>query len=233
MADEEKLAGCQVITANKIKIGKFMIMNENRPCRVVEATKSKPGKHGTAKIRFVGMDIFTNKKYDYLSSSGSTVQVPEVSKTEWKIDELTPAGMLKLSRELRPGETNKLDADADANAEEDLAIEDINVDEDDAPISVPKPQQEEPKAMSKKELRKLKKARKAGGLTEEEETAYEKTTPMVQPEETKMTHKEIKCPKEELGEKIQAAVAAKSYVIVSILSSMGIESVWGMREVRR
>lgn len=34
------------------------------PCKIVEMSTSKTGKHGGAKVHLVGIDIFTGKKYD-------------------------------------------------------------------------------------------------------------------------------------------------------------------------
>lgn len=37
-------------------------MINDRPCRVVEVTTSKPGKHGHAKANITAIDIFNGKK---------------------------------------------------------------------------------------------------------------------------------------------------------------------------
>lgn len=34
------------------------------PCKIVDMSTSKTGKHGGAKVHLVGIDIFTGKKYD-------------------------------------------------------------------------------------------------------------------------------------------------------------------------
>lgn len=39
------------------------VMLKGRPCKIVEMSTSKTGKHGHAKVHMVGIDIFTNKKY--------------------------------------------------------------------------------------------------------------------------------------------------------------------------
>jgi translation elongation factor P/translation initiation factor 5A len=35
----------------------------DHPTRIADINLSKPGKHGAAKVYFVGVDLFTNKKY--------------------------------------------------------------------------------------------------------------------------------------------------------------------------
>lgn len=39
------------------------VMLKGRPCKIVEMSTSKTGKHGHAKVHMVGIDIFSNKKY--------------------------------------------------------------------------------------------------------------------------------------------------------------------------
>lgn len=57
-------------------------MIKNRPCKVVEMSTSKTGKHGHAKVHYVGLDIFTGKKYEDICPSTHSVNVPNVSRTE-------------------------------------------------------------------------------------------------------------------------------------------------------
>ncbi|PMP95467.1 MAG: translation initiation factor IF-5A, partial [Nitrososphaera sp.] len=46
----------------------------------VEVEKSKPGKHGSAKIRLVAIGFFTGSKKSYMGPSSSKIDVPEVEK---------------------------------------------------------------------------------------------------------------------------------------------------------
>jgi translation initiation factor 5A len=56
-------------------------MLKGNPCKVIETAISKPGKHGSAKIHVLGMDIFTNKKIDDIFSTAETAWTPNVKKT--------------------------------------------------------------------------------------------------------------------------------------------------------
>ncbi|MEO9276297.1 MAG: translation initiation factor IF-5A [Nitrososphaera sp.] len=67
-----------------LKIGSYILLpvdNPNaEPCRIVEYDTSKPGKHGAAKARIVGVGIFDKKKYPHVSPVSAQVQVPLIDK---------------------------------------------------------------------------------------------------------------------------------------------------------
>ena len=56
------------------------ILIKGYPCKIIDVTKSKPGKHGHAKANVTAVDIFTGKKYETSESTGHTVECPIVEK---------------------------------------------------------------------------------------------------------------------------------------------------------
>ena len=44
-------------------------MMKGHPCKIVDMSTSKTGKHGHAKVSLVGIDIFDGKKYEDMSPS--------------------------------------------------------------------------------------------------------------------------------------------------------------------
>lgn len=61
------------------------VMLKGFPCKIVEMSTSKTGKHGHAKVHLVGIDIFTGKKYEDLSPSTHNMEVPQVSRNEYQV----------------------------------------------------------------------------------------------------------------------------------------------------
>ncbi len=71
-------------SVNELKPGKF-VMIDGEPCRVVEIESSKPGKHGSAKMRIVGVGIFDSQKRTLFSPSGEDVEVPIIERKRGQI----------------------------------------------------------------------------------------------------------------------------------------------------
>src|SRR3989338_9467432 len=62
-----------------LRPGNF-VMIDGEPCQVVGLTKSKPGKHGAAKVRLEGMGIFDNRRRFLLKPASAEVSVPVIEK---------------------------------------------------------------------------------------------------------------------------------------------------------
>ncbi|CCH59060.1 hypothetical protein TBLA_0B02180 [Henningerozyma blattae CBS 6284] len=58
---------------------------KGRPCKIVDMSTSKTGKHGHAKVHLVALDIFTGKKMEDLSPSTHNMECPFVKRTEFQL----------------------------------------------------------------------------------------------------------------------------------------------------
>jgi len=65
------------------------IMLDDAPCRVMSVSKSKPGKHGAAKARIVGVGILDGKKRDKVMPGSDRVDVPLIEKKSAQILSIT------------------------------------------------------------------------------------------------------------------------------------------------
>lgn len=67
-----------------LKIGKYVIIDDH-PCRVVSMDKSKPGKHGAAKVNIVAISLSDSSKHSLMKPSDATVEIPIVNRKRAQI----------------------------------------------------------------------------------------------------------------------------------------------------
>jgi translation initiation factor 5A len=72
------------------------VVIKGRPCKIVDMSTSKTGKHGHAKVHLVATDIFNGKKYEDLSPSTHNMDVPNVSRREFQLLDISDDGFLSL-----------------------------------------------------------------------------------------------------------------------------------------
>jgi translation initiation factor 5A len=80
----------------------FVVL-KGRACKIVEMSTSKTGKHGHAKVHMVGLDIFTGKKCEDICPSTHNMQVPNVTRKELEVIDLSEDGFFSMMSE--EGET--------------------------------------------------------------------------------------------------------------------------------
>lgn len=75
-----------------LKVGSY-VMVEDQPCRIVSYSKSKPGKHGSAKARVVAMGVFDGVKRSFVKPRSSQVVVPIIEKRAGQVIALLPSAI--------------------------------------------------------------------------------------------------------------------------------------------
>jgi translation initiation factor 5A len=89
--------------AGEIRKGSHLMI-KGHPCKCIEVSTSKTGKHGHAKAHIVALDIFTGKKYEDLCPTSHNLEVPFVKRTEYQLLTADPdSGEVSLL--LESGET--------------------------------------------------------------------------------------------------------------------------------
>ena len=69
----------KVTTIGELKPGSFVLIDDV-PCKVINTTHSKPGKHGAAKVRIEAVGIVDDKKRAIVQPADARIDVPIIEK---------------------------------------------------------------------------------------------------------------------------------------------------------
>ena len=75
-----------------LRAGSYIII-DGEPCRIMNYTKSKPGKHGSAKARIVAVGVFDEAKRTLVKPVNAQVEVPIIQKKGGQVIALLPAAI--------------------------------------------------------------------------------------------------------------------------------------------
>jgi translation initiation factor 5A len=75
-----------------LKEGSYIVI-DGEPCKVVEVEKSKPGKHGSAKVRLTGISIFTGSKKSVIGTVDTHIEIPMIDKRSAQVISTTPTSV--------------------------------------------------------------------------------------------------------------------------------------------
>lgn len=82
------------VDLGSLKIGSYILLPvgdqaTGEPCRIVEYDTSKPGKHGAAKARIVGVGVFDGQKRPHVGPVSMQVHVPLIDKRTGQVISIT------------------------------------------------------------------------------------------------------------------------------------------------
>ncbi|XP_052821125.1 eukaryotic translation initiation factor 5A-like [Mya arenaria] len=89
---------------SSLRKGQFVCI-KGHACKIVEMSTSKTGKHGHAKVHLVAIEIFTGKKYEDICPSTHNMEVPNVSRKEFSLNDISDDDFVSLMDE--QGETRE------------------------------------------------------------------------------------------------------------------------------
>ena len=81
-----------------LRVGSYIII-DGEPCRIMNYTKSKPGKHGSAKARIVAVGVFDDAKRTLVKPVSAQVEVPIIEKKGGQVIALLPAAVQVMDLE--------------------------------------------------------------------------------------------------------------------------------------
>ena len=68
-------------------------MIDGEPCRIMDISKSKPGKHGSAKARIVAIGVFDNQKRQFVKPVDLGAEIPIIDKRAGQVFSVNPNGV--------------------------------------------------------------------------------------------------------------------------------------------
>jgi len=88
------VGGCmsKPVDVGSLRVGGYMMV-EGEPCRIVDISKSKPGKHGSAKARIVSIGVFDGAKRSFVKPVDATAEVPIIEKRSGQVFAVNPTGI--------------------------------------------------------------------------------------------------------------------------------------------
>jgi translation initiation factor 5A len=82
----------------ELKVGSYIII-DGEPCKIVNYSKSKPGKHGAAKARIVAIGVFNESKKTIVKPVSAQVDVPLIEKKTGQVIALLPSAVQLMDLE--------------------------------------------------------------------------------------------------------------------------------------
>jgi translation initiation factor 5A len=76
----------------ELRVGGYMMI-DGEPCKIMDITKSKPGKHGAAKARIVAIGVFDGQKRQFVKPVDNNAEVPIIDKRTGQIFAINPSGV--------------------------------------------------------------------------------------------------------------------------------------------
>jgi len=80
------------VDVGSLRVGGYMLI-DNEPCHIVDITKSKPGKHGSAKARIVAIGVFDGQKRQFVKPVDSNTEIPIIDKRVGQVFAVNPNGV--------------------------------------------------------------------------------------------------------------------------------------------
>jgi len=86
------------VDVGSLRVGGYIII-DGEPCHIVDITKSKPGKHGSAKARLVAIGVFDGVKRSFVKPVDLTAEVPMIEKRSAQVFAVMPSSVQLMDLE--------------------------------------------------------------------------------------------------------------------------------------
>ena len=112
-----------------LKIGSYILLPVSdqptgEPCRITEYDTSKPGKHGSAKARIVGVGIFDGQKRPHVGPVSMQIHIPLIDKKAGQIISIIDSNIQVMDSEtFETIDIDMIDDEVDGKLEQGKDIE--------------------------------------------------------------------------------------------------------------
>jgi len=86
------------VDVGSLRVGSY-VMVDDEPCRIVDLTKSKPGKHGSTKARVVAIGVFDGAKRSFVKPVDAQAVVPIIEKRSGQVLAVLPSAVQVMDLE--------------------------------------------------------------------------------------------------------------------------------------
>jgi len=86
------------VDVGSLRVGSY-VMVDDEPCRIVDLTKSKPGKHGSTKARVVAIGVFDGAKRSFVKPVDAQAVVPIIEKRSGQVLAVLPSAVQLMDLE--------------------------------------------------------------------------------------------------------------------------------------
>jgi len=86
------------VDVGSLRVGSY-VMVDDEPCRIVDLTKSKPGKHGSTKARVVAIGVFDGAKRSFVKPVDAQAVVPIIEKRSGQVIAVLPSAVQLMDLE--------------------------------------------------------------------------------------------------------------------------------------
>jgi translation initiation factor 5A len=80
------------VDVGSLRVGGYMVI-DGEPCHILDITKSKPGKHGSAKARITAIGVFDGVKRSFVKPVDLNAEVPIIDKRTGQVFAVNPSGV--------------------------------------------------------------------------------------------------------------------------------------------
>lgn len=102
------------------------VMVEGEPCEVRDYSKSKPGKHGSTKVRIKARGIFDGKDRVFAKPADAMIETPDIDKKAGQVVSVTGDRAQVMDLETYETSEIELPEDVDVEAEDEIKYWEVN-----------------------------------------------------------------------------------------------------------